>query len=429
LQWHSAFVNAYERCPNLPVVGLLPLLGRRGSAASAAAWTVVTRDPAAALAYARGVTTVPAGIAWSLLELIPEHGNAGDVSLALRALEALRFEGLSDPSRLVAFLGRHGAGNLEVVAMARMPMPTTGNRIVWLRIAMQAARGARVQDLAALLDLLPRLHENCAGELCRALEPQLTAEHAGLLARAIEALLAEPLRVAINDAWTEPVTSANVLAWLMSSLGKVGDAAAAPVLQRVITHPGLYASLVTDAARASLQIAGAGRRALLLQMLQSPKLPVACAALDAPELRTDADLRAAARAAVLRLGEQQLLHHVDPFGALDEPDRLALATAILESERFPRLDGDLCCSALHLLGARKDPSLVPTLLRGAAHRVSAVRVAVAQQLGMTFAREAAAPLIEMLKDDQDEVRKEAQQALDQIANYLDARAKWEARLK
>ena len=37
--------------------------------------------------------------------------------------------------------------------------------------------------------------------------------------------------------------------------------------------------------------------------------------------------------------------------------------------------------------------------------------------------------IEMLKDDSSDVRTAAQKALDEIANYLDAKAKWEARLK
>ena len=37
------------------------------------------------------------------------------------------------------------------------------------------------------------------------------------------------------------------------------------------------------------------------------------------------------------------------------------------------------------------------------------------------------PLLELLKDDAGEVRAAAQQNLDQIANYLDERAKWERR--
>lgn len=50
-------------------------------------------------------------------------------------------------------------------------------------------------------------------------------------------------------------------------------------------------------------------------------------------------------------------------------------------------------------------------------------------LGRTFAKEAAPALLELLKDDVQVVRDEAQTSLDQIASYLEGRAQWEKRLK
>jgi HEAT repeat protein len=89
----------------------------------------------------------------------------------------------------------------------------------------------------------------------------------------------------------------------------------------------------------------------------------------------------------------------------------------------------LCIAALRTVGLRKDVRYLPQLVKGASHTNANVRVQAAQAIGNTFAREAGPHLIEMLRDDSPEVRKAAQDALDQIANYLDARAKWEQRFK
>jgi HEAT repeat protein len=101
----------------------------------------------------------------------------------------------------------------------------------------------------------------------------------------------------------------------------------------------------------------------------------------------------------------------------------------LASERFPQFRGELAGSAVRILGGLKDPGRIAQFVGAARHRVVEVRVEAAYALGNTFAREAAPQLIEMLKDEQPTVRKTAQTALDELANYLDAKAKWEARLK
>ena len=80
-------------------------------------------------------------------------------------------------------------------------------------------------------------------------------------------------------------------------------------------------------------------------------------------------------------------------------------------------------------GAQTSAVQVEPIWAGDRHPDEFVRQHAAIALGNTFAREAAPHLIEMLKDDSSDVRTDAQKALDEIANYLDAKAKWEARLK
>ncbi|HEX5051682.1 MAG TPA: HEAT repeat domain-containing protein, partial [Planctomycetota bacterium] len=94
-----------------------------------------------------------------------------------------------------------------------------------------------------------------------------------------------------------------------------------------------------------------------------------------------------------------------------------------------RFKDELCQRALQCLGGSKDASHLSQLVRGAAHPSYRVRLVAATSLGNTFSREAAPQLLDLLKDDAEPVRQEAQKALDQIASYLDARAKWEARLR
>jgi HEAT repeat protein len=134
------------------------------------------------------------------------------------------------------------------------------------------------------------------------------------------------------------------------------------------------------------------------------------------------------RDAVLRLGGT--LDQVEPyFAKLDLDDRVALGLAVLESERFAKFTPDLSTAALKAVGLRKDVRYLPQLVKGTSHPVWQVRIQAASSIGNTFAREAGAPLIEMLRDDDPNVRDAAQNALNQIANYLDARAQWEQRFK
>lgn len=67
--------------------------------------------------------------------------------------------------------------------------------------------------------------------------------------------------------------------------------------------------------------------------------------------------------------------------------------------------------------------------RAATHGSELVRQHAAERLGKTIVRDAAPTLLELLKDDSKRVRSMAQASLDQIAEYLDQRARWEQRFK
>ena len=55
-------------------------------------------------------------------------------------------------------------------------------------------------------------------------------------------------------------------------------------------------------------------------------------------------------------------------------------------------------------------------------------MAAVEQLGRVFTRDAAPFLLELLKDDDEAVRNVAKESLDRLAEYLDARTKWDERL-
>jgi len=434
LQWHGALITAFQRNVILPPSVILPLV----AAGNGGAWNaLVARDPQAAVEQARGAKVLHSHQARDLTVLLSRHGRPSDVSLALRVLDLVESNGLGDYTQPMAFFAQHAAGHLDVIRLGCAPVPIGPGQGARASIAQKAARGARVQDLGELLALAPALNTNCCSALMNSLAPQIRAEHAAPLIAAIETLLAKPIGATEGNDMERPVNGYLLLSQLCGMVGNAGDAAALPVLQRILAlesldvrgqenHPKAW--LVNAAANAALQVAGASREKLLLELLASPSVAVVRTALYTAGPRISAEFRDGMREAVLRVGES-LDNDASLFGQLDTDDRLALAVAVLESERFAKFTRDLCREALRTVGLRKDVRYLPQLVKGASHPDEVVRVQAAQAIGNTFSREAGPHLIEILRDDRAEVRKAAQDALDQIANYLDARAKWEQRFK
>ncbi|MBP8299114.1 MAG: HEAT repeat domain-containing protein [Planctomycetes bacterium] len=402
---------------------ILPLV-EAGNEEAFVAW--VRRDPSAALEFARKSAKLPASLAPRVAELLWQKGGIEDVALGLRLESMLREPGLA-AQQVLEFLKRVGAGTLGVIQLAALPMPRGANFTMRLEAARAAAAGAKVADLEELLHCMPTLQVDSAMKLRAVLERQIRPEHAGLLIAAIEARLASPMPM-VSDGNSQTSGDGPILRWLVEQLGTTRDPKALPALRKVLGMPDPQSYVLVQAANATLQCAGSSRRQMLVDMLSSSQVEVATAALAAEELRSDAELRDAARTALLRIGDR-IEDAQSTFAVLDEADRVGLASAVVKAPNFARFSQQLAMVAIDVLGAQKSAAQVEPIWAGYRHPDEFVRQHAAIALGSTFSREAAPHLIEMLKDDSSDVRTAAQKALDEIANYLDAKAKWEARLK
>lgn len=407
LPWHTAVLRAFLRCPDLPASLLQPLVWQ------AEAWRALAeREPALALALAREMPATQVQGKQELAVLLRDHGTAGDVPLALRLLGLTPGYG----PVIAEFLVRAGAGRREVVALAGRDIQD-GNDIR-VRVATQAAKAVAVAQLDDWLSLLGTLHPMVRSQVGASLAPQLRPEHGPAIAGAIERTLHQDPAPPRDE----------VLGELVRLAGKT-DAQCLGALQQVMADREVDRGIRASAAKGILALATTGRHDLLVGMLASPYTEVVAQALQAADLRSDAELRAVAKAALLRCGHE-LEVGAQLFEGLPPEEASALARDLLTSDRLPQLQTNLCSAALRTARRAKDVvSMVPAIARGASHPSWLVRKGAALELGNTFVREAAPFLIEMLKDEMPDVRKQAQESLDQLANYLEQREKWERRLK
>jgi hypothetical protein len=405
--WHDDLIATYRRCADLPAATVLPLVACGHLPAFAA---LVERHPGEALVLLRvGPSALDASAhAWAL---VLQHGGPDDVGTAARLARR------SVPQGAFEFFDRHGRGRIEVVALAR-DLPRGGADHPLLQIAQRAARQLGRDALPAVLAMLPELPPEMFSALAR-FEARIRPEDARGLATAIDAALADD----------DVDRRTRVLHTLVRWAAATESVDCLPALRRALALPIVSPELTRAMAEAALRVAGEERRALLQEMLRSTSRVVVVVAAAVPEVRTDAALRSQVLDAVLRLGHQL---DVDAkfFAAFEPADANALALAILAHDRLPQFSRSLCAAAMETLRrARQAPDLVRLLARGAQHPDPYVRVAAARELGNTFDRDAAPVLLDLLKDEIEGVRVQAQTSLDQIANYLDARAKWEQRLK
>lgn len=422
--WRQAVRVAVQRGFASPEV-LRPMLDTHDSLA----WSILAeRDPAAALHVAAQWDDLDP-IATRVVATIREHGTAEHMALCVRALRRL-YERGEWPDRQDYFR-TVGSGSPFVIALARRP--GTGSRDAdarFLGIAAESAKAASVHDLDALLALLPELHADVAHGVIEALTPQLQPEHGPKLVRT----LASVLDVALSP---ERAASARLMgrlaprdlaAILLRLVTELEAQEAVAEAQRILATTDADVDLVEKAARALLRLVRDGRGPVLQALLDDARPQVVQQAIMVEDLRDDAALRPKVLDAILRCGDR--LESLDyTFLHLRSDDGLALATRLVESGQWPRLARGVCQSVLEVLGARKDAALAATLARGARHPDEWVRLWTAESLGRTFAKDAVPFLLELLKDDSDRVRTQATESLEQIAAYIDAKAKWEERLK
>ena len=110
-----------------------------------------------------------------------------------------------------------------------------------------------------------------------------------------------------------------------------------------------------------------------------------------------------------------------------------MAHQVGEQFGFLRQQAVILATAAHVVASEVDVGIAEAQRSRRLHRAPLygldAGIEVVKALGNTFSREAAPPLLEMLKDEDAVVRKAAQAGLDELANYLDAKARWEVRLK
>lgn len=419
--WAQGLVQAYSDNPVLPVEVVQPLF-RSGYQT---AWKAVSRrNPERMLELARSLDVIPDSLVNYLTPLLRRHGTKDDISTAVRIMKMSTNGGNYD--RVATFLEQTAVGSVEVMALAAKPFLLEPQTYKYAdRMAIGMAQGLDINDLDAVLEVLPRLRHNAAMAVCRRLAKQVDGRHVEPLGAA--------LRKCYGTTWTETngrgkdeeaIGTRTLAIELCRLLGATRSEAALPHLRRVYDDAKLSDWMVRTAAGAALQVTGPSRSGLLKQMLQSQHEEVVVAAVQVEDLRTDKALRELAYAGVLRFGSSDNEFY-EIFRVLDQGEQLALALRVLDHESMPKFDAELVEHALERIDGRKDDKFIPQLTKAARHHRSDVREEVARMLGRTFVREAVRPLLDMLKDDDKSVRNTAQASLDQIANYMTERAKWE----
>lgn len=426
--WARGLVLAYAASSVLPVDVVQPLFA---SGYAPAFIAVQDRNPELMLSMARGIEKLPYQMVSVLARELRNSGTEADVPTAIRLMR--RPSQAIDYSYAAEFLGRMAKGNVDVLGLVAVDSklhPSAFNYIKNMEVAV--AQGLNVRDLPAILALLPKLTHSTAAMACQALNYQVDETHVGELAGALQACYGSKWRdtQARNrnsiSRETRVIGNRTLALHLIFLLGQTKSEAALPHLRRVYEDGTLSVMMVRSAATEALKASSTSRRALLQQMLQSERKEVVGTAVQVEGLRNDAELRELAFEGVLRFAAEETESRFI-FDVIEKDAQLALALKILNHEQMSSFQGSLVDRALVLFDGRKDDRYLPQLTRAIKHSNSNTRVLVAQMLARTFVRESVDPLLDLLKDDSERVRMAAQESLDQIANYLDERAKWEKR--
>jgi len=419
-EWANGLIEAYESYPSVPLAVVRPLV----LSGEWIAWKAVsTRDPAALLELAAQTEEWPADGNQRVAIALANHGTSKHVALALRVLRSPADS--KTINSLQSFFRSQAKGNLELIAAAAFPDAYGSNTAFIRSEALTFATHVEGDDLNALVELMPRLSERLVDQIWEGLSPHVTSVHAKPIGEALRACLKGD-RTWRSGGTTAPIgtrTLSHTLAWMLDATKSVE---ALPYLEEVLHAPDADTELVKAAARVSLEVAGDEEAKLVHRMLESRSPLVVALALRAKVIGTDDGLRDLATAAVLRLAKTGAETGVI-FYSLRRADGLQLAKTVLEHEDLLKFHRDIVQSCLDQVNGFKDARYIPLLKKAVKHGNGRVRERAAQILGNTFTREAAHPLLDLLKDDESYVRSTAQDSLNQIANYLDEREKWEER--
>lgn len=419
-EWAKGLIEAYEAFPSVPLAVVRPLV----LSGEWRAWKAVSlRDPGALLQLAGQTGEWGSGGSQRVAIALANHGTSEHVALALRVLRSPADGGTIN--NVQSFFRSHAKGNLELIAAAAFP-DAYGPNTQFIRSEAEAF-ATRVDggDLNALLELMPRLSSRLVDQVWEGLSPHVTKAHAKPIGEALLACLKRE-RTSVSGGASAPigtVSLSHTLAWVLEATKSVE---ALPYLEEVLQATDADTELVKAAARVSLAVAGDQEAKLVHRMLQSKSPLVVAMALRAKVIGTDDGLRDLAAAAVLRLAKTAAETGVI-FDSLRRVDGLQLAKTVLEHEDLLKFHRDIVQSCLNQVNGFKDARYIPLLKNAVKHGNGRVRERAAQILGNTFTREAAHPLLDLLKDDESYVRSMAQDSLNQIANYLDEREKWEQR--
>ncbi len=410
--WTNGIVTACSRQPDLPT-GLLAALVRADN--HSAFHEMAKRDPQAAFTEAASAPDLSATMVSTVAREVARRGDKQQLPLAIRLV---RTE--SGSGGLGTFFTRHGAGEPSVIELGKAPWPSEGPNF-----AAEAIKSVRAEHMVTVLTMLPDLAQQVAQNFMNSAPsgaiPRFSEVQRSELSAAIERLLPRLEEPGAHG----HIAPMEAMCIYVSAVGKWGDPSDMPLLRR-ISAASQHPSLASSVAVAMLGLAGPNRTAVLAEMLDSKNVSFAIEALRTEDLRTNADLRQHALQAVLLLGPEL---PTSPFDNLQPADALAMAKTIVDHPGFASFHSTLAGSAVGALGATKDEAMVPIILRGASHPYPGVRRAAVEALGNICTESAARALLEMLRDEDGTTRNLAKTRLDQIGEYLDARAKWDARKK
>ncbi|MCR9246400.1 MAG: HEAT repeat domain-containing protein [bacterium] len=421
--YSGAMWQLYSSLSSPPPALILPLI----EAGDQRAWIeFVGRDPRGALDWMRAGNSIEDGLE-RCVDVLPRHGAAEDLPLALRALTTVSLEHNSRRAQqLRVWLTRTCPGDLRILALAD---PANRKEPDSARVCDMVVRDAvsrvRMADFGAIYARFSILSDY-GEELVRALRGQIEPEHAGALVRAIDT---ERQRELARYTAVEHSHSYDryLLADLLEFVAMTGSPAGRSAAQRVLIQDDLPESVAAAAARAVVQLTVSDRLGTLKELLGSDRVAVVNAALAAEDIGGK-ELQKHVTSAVLRLADR-LNGIATLMRSLSPTPRVELAQRVLDDAKLRQFSSGVVRSAIDVLAEQRSATYVPFFANALVHPARDVRRLAVIELGNTFDKRAVPPLLEMLKDEDPGNRVKAKECLDQIASYLEELEKWEKRFK
>ncbi|MBK8098347.1 MAG: HEAT repeat domain-containing protein [Planctomycetes bacterium] len=417
----GAAARAMSTCPTLPVDLLFPYLATREGLE--AIQLAEERDPKALLGWLRANPTVADNdnLTTQVASLLLRHGGALDVPLAVHLIRSGAALGEVSSDEIAQFLTANGRGHLEVVRLAEQPIRLVPSD-TWVRLATEAASEVASRDFRSAVALCPALEPSCAQALHTRLLRIIRKEDAAALLADLRGM---PPVALLDDSGTTSALSRKI-----TLLAAAGGPAAIPLLDELLaamppTEPDSAADRLAGLiARTRIELSPQPRADVIRSMLTSGRVVEVLAAMRSPEA-WQPELLDTLVAAAVRVATQRAI--IDSFAEIAASAWLPFCRAVLAHRDLAQCKPEFVVHVLRGLGDARDPAAIPLLASALAHGRTAVRLEVARQLGRTLSPDAASALITLLRDDDPELRKAADDALTAIADHADKLQKWQAR--